>query len=599
MTITLRGLGGRARAMAGTGAMLCVLGSIGAQAQFQADYGGAGDEFGGAVHQNSNGAYIVTGEAPSPFALGRTDVYVIITNPLSEFPMVEQTYNLSNGNDFGTDIQETTVNGLPGYIVTGYTQPGDDGNADIFLMKLDQLGTPIWCRLYSDVGVNLNDEAYHLEVTPTGYVVSGRSTSNHASHFDAVIFKTDTAGNLLWGNAYDGASSSYEGFYSNAVLPNGDHVACGATTIGGDNDVLVARISAAGVPMWQRRYGVSGSDQGSRSIRAGNPNGPNNTNLIIAGNTGGSLSLAMLVSAATGNFTSARSYNAGNGWQEAMGVVEDPTNNYSLVFTGLNAYPPNGYGSIDFYLQRVSATLLNQWYRIQGGQWGGGDDRGWAVDLALPFNGTNAATIIATGMMTTPNAQQDLHLTRTDQFGLTSANCLTRTLAPVATTINWTPINMPAPHRWGLALTRVTPQVYEYARDPWHCDGPLFNIVPIEPAGDALNPSLAGGHNDNAGSALGSATSGVESDNADAVALTAYPNPVVRGGSFVLDYVASSGATVSVTVSDMAGRVIHTADLGGGAMRLPIRTEGWPSGSYLVRLSIDGVASTRRMVVTN
>gem|GEM_PF-4864529 len=596
MKITLRGLGGRARAVAGTGAMLCVLGSIGAQAQFQADYGGAGDEFGRAVHQNSNGAFIVTGEAPSPFALGRSDVYVIITNPLSEFPMVEKTYNLSNGNDFGTDIQETTVNGIIGYIVTGYTQAGSDGNADIFLMKLDQFGTPIWCRLYSDVGVNINDEAYHVEVTTGGYVVSGRSTSNHAAHFDAVLFKTDTAGNLLWGNAYDGASSSYEGFYSNAVLPNGDHVACGSTTIGGDHDVLVTRVSAAGVPTWQRRYGVSGSNQGSRSIRSCRPTGPNPGQLIIAGNTGASLSLAMLVNDVAGNFTAARSYNAGGGWQEAMGVAEDPDGKF--IFTGLNAYPPGGYGNIDFYLQRVWGNLVNDWYRIQGGQWGGGDDRGWAVDIGIPFNGQIDYTILATGMMTTPNAQQDLHLTRADQFGLTSANCLTRSLAPVTTTINWTPINMPVPRRWGLVLNRVTPQVYEYSRDPWHCDGPLFNIVPIEPA-DPLHPTLAGGHDANAGSALGSAMSGVESGDDAAAALTAYPNPVVRGGAFVLDYVASPEAKVSVSVSDMTGRVVHTADIGGGAMRLPVRTDGWPSGSYLVRLTIDGVRSTRRMVVTD
>ena len=117
-----RGIVRRILALAGTGALLAGLGSLTASAQFQADYGGTGNEFGRAVHENSLGGYMVAGEAPSLFPLGQTDAYVIVTNSGSEFPMFERTYNINNGDDFATDIQETVIGASIGYIVTGYSR---------------------------------------------------------------------------------------------------------------------------------------------------------------------------------------------------------------------------------------------------------------------------------------------------------------------------------------------------------------------------------------------------------------------------------------------------------------------------------------------
>lgn len=81
--------------------------------------------------------------------------------------------------------------------------------------------------------------------------------------------------------------------------------------------------------------------------------------------------------------------------------------------------------------------------------------------------------------------------------------------------------------------------------------------------------------------------------------LAVMPNPVRFAAT--LRFALGSPASVSLAVFDVQGRRLTTplddAPLGAGDHLMTISTGNWPAGCYLARLEVDGVASTRKMVV--
>ena len=62
-----------------------------------------------------------------------------------------------------------------------------------------------------------------------------------------------------------------------------------------------------------------------------------------------------------------------------------------------------------------------------------------------------------------------------------------------------------------------------------------------------------------------------------------------------------AAATVSLTVYDLQGRRVGTLlnheARPAGDHPVPIRTEGWPEGTYFVRLEVGGLTTTEKFVV--
>ena len=60
-----------------------------------------------------------------------------------------------------------------------------------------------------------------------------------------------------------------------------------------------------------------------------------------------------------------------------------------------------------------------------------------------------------------------------------------------------------------------------------------------------------------------------------------------------------SAAVAHVTISDIVGRETYRNDipLGKGAMLLPVTTDRWPAGTYLMRVTIGDATATSHIVV--
>jgi hypothetical protein len=80
--------------------------------------------------------------------------------------------------------------------------------------------------------------------------------------------------------------------------------------------------------------------------------------------------------------------------------------------------------------------------------------------------------------------------------------------------------------------------------------------------------------------------------------LTVYPNPAVAEAN--ISFNLKNEATVSITVTDLAGKVVYANNLGGksaGAHKVSMNTEAISTGVYMVNVIANGVASTQKLVI--
>lgn len=162
------------------------------------------------------------------------------------------------------------------------TVTGDADTLDFFVAKLDPAGAPLWATsLGGDPAPLAPDQpACHLAAGPDGGVhIAGNFTGTvfldqnlgEVGPRDLFVARLDAAGDPVWGHTL-GAVDRYQRAASIAVDANGrtllagdleGEVTLGAITLTADGpepDALVALFDPAGEPLWARRYGSIAED---------------------------------------------------------------------------------------------------------------------------------------------------------------------------------------------------------------------------------------------------------------------------------------------------------------------------------------------------
>jgi hypothetical protein len=259
--------------------------------------------------QTSDGGYAITGWTKS-FGPGFPDsanIFVVKIDSGGSWqwgwvygsPFSEEAYSI---------IQ--TMDG--GYAVTGWTNlPTVAATVppNIFLLKLDPMGVPLWTGLYW-FQINLEDEGYSIAEIPfaggtAGYLIAGRAKIHYSANYDAFVLQTDPNGmpvfpasvvpgpgqdeaySVLWGGQSflaAGWSNSFSVGTDADIIVWEDDTVMGTPVIfadhfgwANDEKVMDDRSLTGGPGHWQ----VSGWTQ---SVGPGVPN-PNF--LVIAHDTGG------------------------------------------------------------------------------------------------------------------------------------------------------------------------------------------------------------------------------------------------------------------------------------------------------------------------
>ncbi len=233
--------------------------------KWQKTYGGSEHDVATAVTIAENGDIIVAGLTDS-FGAGRYDVWIFRLDENGNIKW-QKTYGESE-----LDRANAVVLAPKGdVIVTGYT------GGDVWVLRLDENGNVKWQKTY---GGKLTEVANTVDIAENGdIIVAGKTWSFGAGDADVWVLKLDENGNVKWQKTYGG--SRYDGVTTIALAPNGDIIVAGRTVCldHSSYDVWVLRLDGKGDMKWQKTYG--GYDYDGATTVAPADNG----DIIVAGYT--------------------------------------------------------------------------------------------------------------------------------------------------------------------------------------------------------------------------------------------------------------------------------------------------------------------------
>lgn len=179
--------------------------------QWERSVGGVDFDDAHAIRQTADGGFILVGTSEnSTFNSATTDIRVVklTSNGLVEW---QQVYGNTGVNETGGDILETTDGG---FLVLGTASAPSEilsasfGNTDAVLFKINASGTVVWAQHYG--GTN-SDSGISISATSDGnYLIAGGTNSNNgqftgnSGSTDAWVAKITPTGTLLWSKLVGG-----------------------------------------------------------------------------------------------------------------------------------------------------------------------------------------------------------------------------------------------------------------------------------------------------------------------------------------------------------------------------------------------------------
>jgi hypothetical protein len=222
---------------------------------------------------------------------------------------------------------------------SGAFQTTFSGNQDLFLLKLTQSGSRLWCTYY---GGTLEESIPRVSARSGNIILVGKAWSdnlgssgthqpNRSGYYDGIIVKFNASGSRVWASYYGGLE--YEDIVGVAQNQNGTIFIAGSTesqtgiattgvfqtTYGGGDvygDAFIASLSQSGSRLWGSYYGGSDDDLG-KGVHC-----DQNGNVFIIGQ-----------SSSVSGIASSGSY------QETYGLYKD------VFFAKLNSNGQRVYGS--------------------------------------------------------------------------------------------------------------------------------------------------------------------------------------------------------------------------------------------------------------
>ena len=236
----------------------------------------------------------------------------------------------------------------------------------------------------------------------------GTPVYSQLSSPDGYVAKYNSVGGLIWARGFGGSGVDYSlaaavddsgnavvtgSFYYTADFGNGPLTSAGAA------DIFVAKYSAAGVPMWSRRFGSASDDTGYGIAVDGAGS------VIVTGHLPGTVNFgggSLTSAGGTGAFVAKFDRNGVHQWSKAFGSsasMEAPGlamgAGGDLALTGY-FYDPVSFGGdtllsageSDIFVARFTADGTQQWTTSTGG---------WSCDAGQAVAITPGGAVLATG----------------------------------------------------------------------------------------------------------------------------------------------------------------------------------------------------------
>lgn len=196
-------------------------------------YGGSGADWCLGIEQTADGGFVLVGYTDS-FSAGEDDIWIIRTDANGD-SLWSRTYG-GVQDEYGQSVKKTPDGG---FLLCGGAQSFGAGNWDLWLLKTDANGDTLWTRTF---GGDSTDAGIAVSLSRGGgCVVGGNTRSLGMGNADAWLIRLDEDGDSLWSLTAGG--SNYETTYNVRQAADGGYLFAGHTTSfgAGSSDFWLAK----------------------------------------------------------------------------------------------------------------------------------------------------------------------------------------------------------------------------------------------------------------------------------------------------------------------------------------------------------------------
>ncbi|MEM7369276.1 MAG: PKD domain-containing protein [Bacteroidota bacterium] len=341
------------------------------QITFQKTFGGTGDDFSVDILRTNDGGTMLVGNTTS-YGQGGFDVLAIKLDAAGDL-VWSKTYG-GVGNDFSVAIGHTHDDN---FLIVGYTEGMGLGSADVYAIKIDQAGHMIWSKTYGGTMFELA-RGKALLASDGGFYISGYTNSYGVDFDEMYLLKIDSLGTLNWSKTYGGQTLDNQHHF--VMLNNGDLLIGGRSNSDGfATHACMLRVDDSGTLLWAKQYSAGNQSFFTRvhQDQAGNLYG-----LGYSGfQTAGGLDMLLVKMDGGGNVIWSKNYG---GTQNDRGRDLLVQANGDIIFTGDTE--SFGAGAADISVIRVDSLGAFEWGQHYGG--GGSELAYWGPNFLMNPDGS-------------------------------------------------------------------------------------------------------------------------------------------------------------------------------------------------------------------
>jgi len=254
-------------------------------------------------------------------------------------------------SDEGNSVQQTTDGG---YIVLGTTRSYGNGESDILLVKIDNVGNEEWRKTFGGINKDIGNSVQ--QTTDGGYIISGTTFVN-SSNPDLWLIKTDSNGEEEWNKTFGGNRGEYGG--SVQQTSDGGYIFIGSFfTVGKNQDIWLIKTDSNGEEEWNKIFGQEGNFEMGYSVQETSDGG-----FILLGEDFDTKSMGYLIKTDSQGIEEW----SNNKYDSVFGTYVQQTTDGGYIFTGFTTSGSYSY----ILLIKTDSNGNEEWNQTYGG--GGGD----------------------------------------------------------------------------------------------------------------------------------------------------------------------------------------------------------------------------------
>jgi hypothetical protein len=233
-------LGGVTRSFGNKQEMYLIKADINGSEEWSKTFGGVENDLAMTVRNTSDGGFILGGRN-EPCRNCPDNMYLIKTDSQGN-----EEWSKSFGGNEDDYIHSVNTTNDGGYILGGYTNSFDNGNYDMFLVKIDNLGNQEWSKTFGGSAIDVGEEV--VQTTDDGYVFVGWSDSFGSDRYFYIV-KTDSNGNEEWSKSFP--NSGYGTAYSVKQTSDNGFIIAGLS----NGNALIIKTNSSGQEEWSKILG--------------------------------------------------------------------------------------------------------------------------------------------------------------------------------------------------------------------------------------------------------------------------------------------------------------------------------------------------------